>query len=87
MPPMECMCSIPRWFVLLATMLCCTSSLRLAPRTPYAMRSMRSRQGRAALGMTADDGSGPFGNFFKTNRDTPEAIENQMRWGREQLDL
>jgi len=87
MPPMEHMCSMPRWFLLLATILCCTSSLRLAPRTPYAMRSMRSRQGRAALGMAADDGGGPFGNFFKTNRDTPEAIENQMRWGREQLDL
>jgi hypothetical protein len=27
------------------------------------------------------------GRLFRTNRDAPEAVENQIKWGREQMDM
>ena len=63
--------------------------LRFPAQAPWAgPRSMRGRHGRAAVRLAEEDGGqSPLANFFKTNRDTPEAKANQMKWAREQMAL
>ena len=51
-------------------------------------RSMRSRLGHAFV-RCAEDGESPglLKGLFTTNRDTPEAMANQIEWAREQMAL
>ena len=68
-------------------MLC--GSLHVQP-VHRCRRSMRGRLGRHFVTMSdSDSESGLFGpnGLFGNNRNTPEAIENQRAWAREQMAL
>jgi hypothetical protein len=39
------------------------------------------------VGTTGDFGTSALQSFFKINRDSPEAMANQLEWARKQMDL
>lgn len=63
-----------------------TDSLHLTAAPPR-ITTMRGRRCAACAANADDSGVGAaFKKFFSTNRDDPEAVANQERWGREMMD-
>mmetsp|Transcript_25593 Transcript_25593/g.63497 ORF Transcript_25593/g.63497 Transcript_25593/m.63497 type:complete len:166 (-) Transcript_25593:366-863(-) len=54
---------------------------------PHRTSSMRSRYAIAAMSGNATGTVGGLAGFFGTNRNTPEAIANQLEWAQTQMDL